>query len=414
MNTTTPDVARPQSSAPSTRISRVVLIGIEHSRLGGVAGFMNTVAHGFLGRGYDVEIIGIQPSPPQDHYDFKRDPRIRVRTIYDEIPPPWVLMKGLGRLNPMTRLARRRWERARLAGIERLRPIAAAWGPETLVICTQILAMEHLLPAGVEPGHPDGPYLIAQYHGSREMSATVGSIVRLRRSYAEADRLLALTAADAEKFRTEDGLNNTGSIPNPIPAPRHGTTERRDEVVSLNRYDEQKSLDWLLRAWAVLAPEFPTWRLRLYGEGPLRADLQRLIDELGIGSSARLEGITADPEAALRRGKIYAVTSQYEGLPLTIAEAAQAAVPTVSFDCAPGIRELIEDGVDGIVVPQNHLAALVEGLRRLMQDEALRERMGERALEHAARFQLDHVLDRWEDEMRRLTGAPVSSSSGGE
>jgi glycosyltransferase involved in cell wall biosynthesis len=396
--------ARPFRGPGTTGISRVVLAGIEHSRLGGVSGFMNTMAHGFLGRGYDVEIIGMTPTTPDAVVDFDRDPRITLRTIYDSQPPEWEKLAPLDRLSPAKAARQRRRQSLRAAAISRLRPIVAAWDAETLVICTQLYAMEHLAPAGLVGGRAEGPYIIAQYHGSRDMAVQLGSTGRLREWYADADRFLALTAADGELFREREQLNNTGSVPNPIPAPRHDPAPRLNEVVSLNRYDEQKSLDWLLRAWAVLAPDFPQWRLRLYGEGPLRADLAGLISELGIGGSATLEGITHDGEAALRRGKIYALTSQYEGLPLTIAEAAQAGVPSVAFDCAPGIRELIDDGVDGVVVPPNHLLGLIESLRQLMGDDALRERMGERAQEKAGRFALDAILDQWEEEMGLLTG----------
>jgi glycosyltransferase involved in cell wall biosynthesis len=388
----------------STGISRVVLAGIEHSRLGGVSGFMNTLAHGFLGRGYDVEVIGMTPTPPEAVVDLDRDPRIRLRTVYDAQPPDREKLSPLDRLSPAKVARQRRRESLAEVAIDRLRPIVASWGAETLLICTQLYAMEHLAPAGLVGGRADGPYVIAQYHGSRHMAAQLGSLQRVREWYSDADRFLALTAADAELFREKDRLNNTGFLPNPIPAPRHGDAVRHNEVVSLNRYDEQKSLDWLLRAWAVLAPDFPDWRLRLYGEGPLRSELARVIAELGIGGSATLEGITHDGEAALRRGKIYALTSQYEGLPLTIAEAAQAGVPSVAFDCAPGIRELIEDGTDGVVVPPNHLLGLVDGLRQLMGDDDLRERMGRRAQERSARFALDPILDRWEEEMGLLTG----------
>lgn len=392
------------SGPEATGIRRIVLLGIEHSRLGGVSGFMNTIAHGFLARGYAVEVVGLQPSPPKEAYKFERDPRIVVHTIHGDIPPEWHRMGILDRLRPTKVMADKRWRKVRARGVAALRSLMSDWGPETLVICTQIAGMEYLIPAGLVPGAPNSPYLIAQYHGSRHMSVALGSIRRLRRWYADADRFLALTPADAEAFRARDQLNNTGFIYNPIPHQGHGAFERENEVVSLNRYDEQKSLDWLLRAWSVLAPEFPGWRLRLYGEGPLRPELAALIEELGISSSATLEGITEDAEKVLRRAKIYAMSSQYEGLPLTIMEAAAAGVPTVSFDCAPGIRDLIDNGVNGIVVPQNQVAGLVTGLRRLMSDDALRQRMGEKAQEASTRFELDAVLDRWEDEMRRLTG----------
>ena len=389
-----------------TSIKRIVLIGIEHSRLGGVAGFMNTMAHGFLGRGYDVEIIGMIPTPSGSEVRFERDPRIKLRTVSESEPPEWVPLAGSGRLNLWKVAQRKAWEHSRRKAIDRLRPIVAKWGPETVVICTQIYAMEHLVPAGLQAGRPNGPYVMVQYHGSRDMSVRLKSIRRLREWYADADRLIALTEEDARQFQQLDRMNNTGWIPNPIPVARVTTPpQRRNDVISLNRYDEQKSLDWLLRAWAVVSPEFPEWTLRLYGEGPLRTPLADLITSLGIDKTAFLEGPTSKPEEALLAGKIYALSSQYEGLPLTIAEAAQAGVPTVAFDCCPGIRALIDDGDDGIVVPQNQLHGLVDGLRTLMTDDDLRLRMGTRAKERSSRFRLDAILDLWENEFRLLTGA---------
>lgn len=385
-------------------IDRIVLIGNEHSRLGGVSAFMDTLAHGFLDRGYAVEIIGMKPTPKAVRVNFGRDPRIRVRTIYDIEPPAWQRLSGLHRLNPKKAASRRRWDSLRHDAIDRLRLIVAEWGPETLVICTQIYAMEHLIPAGLECGLIDSPYVIAQYHGSREGSVLSGSIRRLRRWYADSDRMLALTAEDAEQFRRLDQLNNTGWVFNPLPPGRETSVHRHNEVVSLGRYDREKSLDWVLRAWAALAPDFPDWRLRLYGEGASRDSLASLIDRLGIAGSATLEGITADPEGALRRAKIHVMSSQHEGLPLTIAEAGRAGVPTVSFDSSPGVRALIANCDDGVLVPKNHLVALVDSLRCLMSDEGVREAMGVRAHERSSRFDLGVILDVWEHEMRALAG----------
>lgn len=388
-----------------TPITRIVLVGIEHSRLGGVAGFMNTMAHGFLGRGYAVSIIGMKPTPIDSQIAFERDPRIQIHTIYDAEPPPWVALGRKGRLDPRKVARHRVWERSRRQAIDRLRPMVEQWGPETMVICTQIYAMEHLVPAGLQTGRRDSPYVITQYHGSREGSVRQKSIRRLRRWYADADRLIALTQEDARQFQRLDGMNNTGWIPNPIAPPRIIEAPlRRNEVVSLNRYSPEKSLDWLIRAWAVLAPEFPEWTLRLYGEGPLRPSLAALITNLDLDGVVFLEGTTSEPEMALLGSKIYALTSQHEGLPLTIAEAAQAGVPTVCFDCCPGIRALIDDEEDGLVVPPNQLALLIESLRRLMADDELRQRMGARARERSARFALDTILDLWEGQFRTLAG----------
>jgi glycosyltransferase involved in cell wall biosynthesis len=72
-------------------------------------------------------------------------------------------------------------------------------------------------------------------------------------------------------------------------------------------------------------------------------------------------------------------------------------LPCVAFDCAPGVREIVSDGVDGLVVPPRDVEALAEGLDRLMGDEALRRRLGEAARASVRRFAPDQVLAQWED-----------------
>lgn len=409
--TNTPTTSGVRAEAFPTPIRHVVLAGIEHSRLGGVAAFINTLAHGFLGRGYDVEIIGINPTAPGNVVAFQRDPRLVLHTICDSPLPPRPQLSRVDRYVPWKRVKLVRWQRAVNIASGRLRPMIDTWGPETLVICTQVYAMESLVRAGLTSGRLDGPYVIAQYHNSREGAVRERAIQRIKLWDRDADRFLVLTDEDASLFMSLDGMNNAGWLPNPLPLVPSCSSEgvRRNEIISLNRYDAQKSLDWLIRAWAQLAPEFPDWRLRLFGEGELRVQLTDLINQLGVADSATLEGITIEADSHLRGAKINALTSQFEGLPLTIAEAARAGTPTVAFDCAPGIRYLIEDGFDGLVVPRNNLSRLVDALRELMNDDARRAEMGVRAHARSARFDLDVILDRWEDEMRVLA-APQSAT----
>jgi len=71
-------------------------------------------------------------------------------------------------------------------------------------------------------------------------------------------------------------------------------------------------------------------------------------------------------------------------------------VPCVSFDCVPGIREIISDGEDGLVVRNRDVEALAAGICRLIEDEQLRQDLGARARRNIERFQLDRIVDRWE------------------
>jgi glycosyltransferase involved in cell wall biosynthesis len=84
-------------------------------------------------------------------------------------------------------------------------------------------------------------------------------------------------------------------------------------------------------------------------------------------------------------------------------EAMSKGLAIVSFDCPTGPREVIDDGVDGLLVPNGDGAALAEALAALMDDEALRRRLGSAAVRKAEAFSLDAVGERWEALVARLT-----------
>jgi glycosyltransferase involved in cell wall biosynthesis len=108
-------------------------------------------------------------------------------------------------------------------------------------------------------------------------------------------------------------------------------------------------------------------------------------------------GTTNDVETQLLDSSIFALSSESEGLPLVLVEAMVCGVPCVSFDCSPGIREIITDGVDGLVVTNRSVTELTAGLGTLIDDVDLRRAMGRAAISSAQRFSEDTVLERWEE-----------------
>jgi glycosyltransferase involved in cell wall biosynthesis len=107
-------------------------------------------------------------------------------------------------------------------------------------------------------------------------------------------------------------------------------------------------------------------------------------------------GATSDLEGALTGASIFALSSREEGFPMSIIEAMAYGLPTVAFDCAPGVRELLTDGQDGLIVTPGNTVEFAAALGRLMDDARLRDSLGEAARESVRRYAPDAIIDRWE------------------
>ncbi|HEX5015816.1 MAG TPA: glycosyltransferase [Candidatus Limnocylindrales bacterium] len=152
-----------------------------------------------------------------------------------------------------------------------------------------------------------------------------------------------------------------------------------DAVVfgAVANYKPGKGLPALIRTMARLIPDVPAARLVVVGEGRLRADLERLVSELGLERAVCLSGPSPDARAVVPAFDVAVQASESEGLPNAVLEAAAAGVPIVATD-AGGTREILDGGAAGVLVPVRDEPALAAGMRRLAAEPSLRRVLGER------------------------------------
>jgi glycosyltransferase involved in cell wall biosynthesis len=236
----------------------------------------------------------------------------------------------------------------------------------------------------------------------------------VRRRYGALDALAVLTAEDARAYeRVLDGATPVVAIPNAVPPQPGGPSPLRDRVVvAAGRLNGQKGFDRLLRAWAPVGRAHPDWQLRIYGAGPQRAALERLLLDLGLTGSAVLMGATRDLAGALERASAFALSSRFEGLPMVMLEAMGKGLPVVAFDCPTGPGEVLTDGRDGRLVPDGDLAALGAALEEVIADPQRRRALGEGALRTAGAYAPAVVTRRWEalvEEVGARRGSPGGS-----
>ncbi|WP_404196528.1 glycosyltransferase [Streptomyces tauricus] len=340
--------------------------------LGGVTTWSHQMARLFTGRGHRVHVVGI--TPPEVPQELGEVP-YPTTTLYAGQPP------RPGR----AREASMREEATKLTALFR------AARPGAVVIVTQVWAMEWVAQADTH-----GLTVIGMSHESYAYSKASSRFHRVRRYYRDVDRMLALTREDADLWIGQ-GMNNASYLPNPLPfMPEVPSARTEKAVVSIGRLHDQKGIDMLLDTWAEVAPRHPDWRLRIYGSGEDEEILKKQCTALGLDGSVDWMGRTSDVPGALRGGSVFALSSRGEGFPLALMEAMAMGVPCAAFDCAPGVREIVRDGEDGLLAALGNTGELARRLDTLMSDKELRDGMGERARANIQRYTTTEIVNRWE------------------
>ena len=146
-------------------------------------------------------------------------------------------------------------------------------------------------------------------------------------------------------------------------------------IGSLGRLDPAKGFEFLIQAAAIAVAEAPNVRFTIAGDGAQRKQLQGLIDSLGLQKHFRLIGFRSDSADFLAALDIYAVSSLWEGLPLALLEAMQLSKPAVAT-VVGGIPEVIQNSVNGLLVPPRDARKLAAAILELVRDPELRSRLG--------------------------------------
>lgn len=147
----------------------------------------------------------------------------------------------------------------------------------------------------------------------------------------------------------------------PVPPPVFYGRAKGPLIVAAGRLSSQKGFDLLLRALRLVLEETSV-RLLLLGEGPERASLERLAQDLGVAPYVSMPGFTPHLPAYLANADLFVLSSRWEGLPTVLIEALAAGVPVVATDCPSGPREILEGGRWGRLVPVEDIQALAQAM----------------------------------------------------
>lgn len=141
---------------------------------------------------------------------------------------------------------------------------------------------------------------------------------------------------------------------------------RRNELVALGRLVPQKGHDVLIQALAQLAKRRDDWTCKIVGEGWWRSHLNRLIDRHGLHQKVTLPGVSEDPHLVLREASLFVFPSRYEGLGVSVLEAAAIGVPMILSDI-PVLREIVGPESNASFFPAGDSKALANTLEGVLR-----------------------------------------------
>ena len=179
---------------------------------------------------------------------------------------------------------------------------------------------------------------------------------------------------------------------------------KEKRIISVGRLHSQKNQKMMIEAFARVSEKFPQWSLIIFGEGPEREALEKMIEDYSQSSSARqsrfkiqdkvsLPGRSENIIEELNKSEIFAFSSDYEGMSNAVVEAFCVGLPIITTRVS---------GKNGYLLERNDVDGMEKAMGKLMGDEKLRREMGEYNKSKANLFEIEHISKQWENALKKV------------
>lgn len=224
---------------------------------------------------------------------------------------------------------------------------------------------------------------------------------RQEKGVALLDKLVVLTEATRKQWSSYADtvvIPNFNSLyPKQLTADKYGCS-----VIAVGRLNEQKGFDLLIESWKKVHQHYPEWKVNIYGNGEEKGKLEQLIFEAGLTEVIHLNEPTKNIEEKYMRSDFYVLSSRYEGWGLVLLEAMGCGIPCVSFDCPDGPSDIIQDGINGLLVKNGDIDGLAEKICWMIDHPEERLKMGKNGRTRALEFTQSEIMIRWESLFESL------------
>lgn len=211
--------------------------------------------------------------------------------------------------------------------------------------------------------------------------------------------------ADAKKYFPQRLQKKSRVIPNAV-SNKFYTTEhipKKGLIVTCGRLEPQKNHSMLIDVFEEFVKMYPEAQLKIYGIGTLQIQLKSKVKERKLGERIHFMGQVEDVPSVLSEADIFVLPSDFEGMPNALMEAMAMGIPCVSTDCpCGGPKELIVDGINGVLVPVKDKEKMLKVLKKIYENEIYKKSLGEKAHKTAEKYKLSTIAKAWDDYIMQI------------
>lgn len=229
----------------------------------------------------------------------------------------------------------------------------------------------------------------------------------LQQAVKKVQMVVALTKGDANEWRKM--MPNVCVIPNVVHLNVNGSYSdcTAKSVIFVGRFSRQKDVSSLLRVWNLIFQRHPDWCLHIYG-GYGEEQSAMLAEIKKSDANIHVHEPTLDIIKKYKECSILLLTSLYEPFGLVLPEAMSCGLPVVAFDCPYGPADIITNGVDGFLIESMDINSYVDKVCLLIENEALRQKMGRIGKYNVQRYEANHIMPKWIKLLDNLLSVDMS------
>lgn len=222
------------------------------------------------------------------------------------------------------------------------------------------------------------------------------------RLYPKLNYLTVLTESDCTLYKKF--VHNVSVMLNPLSFPIEKNNQSSLEnktIVSVGSLSTQKNQRKMLDIFRIVREYHPDWKMQIFGEGPLRNQLETYSKQLNLSDSVSFPGAVKDIPKVLSQGSIFILTSKIEGFGLVLIEAMACGLPCVAFE-APGPNTIIQNGENGFLVKQGDIDVFAQKICKLIENKHLRNEMAINAILSIKKYSLESCCEAWDKLFTKL------------